>query len=424
MLSFMESAETNSKLDDMKIQNEIDKQNAREQEINKNISSLFQNLYNNNDITKIDLSTVSSINNFINEKFNYLKTKPKPKHNYFGLLGISILIILVLYIYKHNGITFLFVVLSIILGSLSLNAWADKKNIDNYKNTKVSIDKVLLSFKQQHSTLSLYGIYLKFYLDNHFQDIKTILNKNGEDKDMNMVIYNLYKVFDLNASIDEFKKWEYNIILNFNKDIINHLNNISITDEILYQDENLPQKLNGDSFKVDFTNNTIDLKKIDIKVKNKILQINPNFKTVLAYFYDIPRFPICLFEFGNKDKSITIDINNKIIENNSQEIFKEIDNIKNILLENKEQLVLILNIKKQIENDAEKFIMRINNNCFISICSYIDFGSVNYTIIIGSNINNNETKYFELDKNGNIVKDEIIELTYNDKKNIIEYFGY
>lgn len=423
MLSFMESAEANSKLDDMKKQNEIDKQNAKEQEINKNISSLFQDIYNNdNDITKVNLSNVSFINNLVNEKFNYLKNKSRPKHNYFGLLGIVILIALELNIYEHSGITLLFIVFGIILGLLALNAWADEKNIEEYKNTKAWIDGVLISFKQKHYTLSAYGIYFKFYLDQHFQDIKNILNNSGRDKDINMTIYSLYKIFNLNASVGELQKWEYDVLLNFNKDIIEQFNNISISDEILYQDKDIPQKLSGNSFKANITNNTIDLEKIDIKISNEILQINPNFMTTFHDHYDIPRISISKFKHGNKDNFIEININNEIIKNNSQEIFREIDNIKKIVSNNKKQLISILDTKKQIQNEATKFIKQFNDNFYVSIYSYIDFGVMSYSITIGNNAEDEETKYFELDNNGNIKQDEITELTLEDKNKIIEYF--
>ncbi|MEA1956293.1 MAG: hypothetical protein U9N02_07360 [Campylobacterota bacterium] len=152
MLSFAESVKANEKLDDIKNQNETNFQNTRTKEINQNISKLFQDLYNNrdNNISKIDLSTISDIKELINEKFNIRKFRERPKRNYFKILSIVVLLFIIFNIYQTAGITILFIIFSILLLSLFLSAKEDEENISYYNKRKKKVVSNLKKLKLKY----------------------------------------------------------------------------------------------------------------------------------------------------------------------------------------------------------------------------------------------------------------------------------
>ncbi|MEA1956112.1 MAG: hypothetical protein U9N02_06420 [Campylobacterota bacterium] len=143
--------------------------------------------------------------------------------------------------------------------------------------------------------------------------------------------------------------------------------------------------------------------------------------------YDLPRFSISLLDYTSENE-LVLDIDGNIIKDNSDEIFKLNSKIQEIIQNYKNELLKVWNEKKNIENKAKDFLNEINMEYYLTIHSSTDRNKnreryIKYSITIGKyNAENNESKHFELDENGEIENDEITDMVNSDKQKIVEYF--
>lgn len=292
----------------------------------------------------------------------------------------------------------------------------------------------LKELKFKYGCLSAFGLYIKFYLDNQCSGVVQILNQhnNEDNKKIDIAKYHLYKLFDLNASVEEFRNDEFNIIDFFNTAIIDEFNSLSLTEDEITKLENLPKKLDGNSIRIRTINNEIDFKIANKKIEKELFYINANFKFVIYTHYDLPRFSISLHDYASKD-GLNIDIDGNIIENNSDEIFKLKDKIKDVIKNNKNYLLKLFNEENNIETLAKNFIQEINQDYHANISSYISYHKdknndrkkyVKYYVSISKYYKDDkkERKSFELDENTKIIEDTIADLADSDKQKIIDYF--
>ena len=96
MLTYMEVSKTNEKLERMNREQREYRENQLSQKINSYIRALFQNLYkNDNDISKVDISKIPQIKEYINNLFNNRKFNAyKPKYDFGMFIFLIILVFL------------------------------------------------------------------------------------------------------------------------------------------------------------------------------------------------------------------------------------------------------------------------------------------------------------------------------------------
>jgi len=234
MLTYMEASSANSKLEDISRENEEHRQNQAEQEINTGISSLFQELYNqSNDVSKINLSKVSGIKDYINSKFNNNKFNTyKPSRSYgtfifMAFVGAVIYFISTAMLAGKGNTTVQVIILVVagffLLGSV-LSISDDGKNIDSF-NTKIkNFNNELPLLKIQFPNLSAFGIYLKWYLDSKCKDTIDILKKQEKEINPYETLKIFYTLFDLEANPNMNYNW--NSVYNFNKELIENFDNL------------------------------------------------------------------------------------------------------------------------------------------------------------------------------------------------------
>ena len=100
MLTYMEVSKTNEKLERMNREQREYRENQLSQKINSYIRALFQNLYkNDNDISKVDISKIPQIKEYINNLFNNRKFNAyKPKYDFGMFIFLIILVFLKYYL--------------------------------------------------------------------------------------------------------------------------------------------------------------------------------------------------------------------------------------------------------------------------------------------------------------------------------------
>jgi len=185
-LTFLEISDTNAKIDALSREYEEyreEQEAGKKQATSDNIAVLFQELYTkNNDISKIDLSIISNIKNLINARYNgYKNIVHNPKHD-----------------------------------------------IESFNIKSENQIKELPVLKTRFPDLSLYGIYLKWYLDLKCKDTIELLKKQDNNLDPYETLKKFYTLFDLDANphISVDKKY----ITNLNKKTIEYYDNLPIPD--------------------------------------------------------------------------------------------------------------------------------------------------------------------------------------------------
>lgn len=227
-LSFLESSEANRKLDDIQKENN---QQIRTKNANINnsiIVELFQDLYNNvNNITSVNLSKVSQINNYVNSQFNQLKNKVGPSRNYFNYSVIIFLSFLIYSMYEQNGLNFNWIGYIILLADFIflLFVISDERDIRSHKKYIKKLKSMLPFLKSNNMNLSAYGVFLKWYLKTAIKDIDRVLKSNG--KDTLNTKKELYKIFDVETENISFVNIEKEMLLNFNKELIEEYDRLS-----------------------------------------------------------------------------------------------------------------------------------------------------------------------------------------------------
>jgi len=232
-LTYMETSKVNDKLDEANQQTQDNFNKQEKAKINSNISALFQDLYqNNNDIAKVKLDNISNINSFINNEFNKIKEYKQPSRNILWILLFPIFTFLSIKMFMHSGISTIFVFVTFFAVVFGLNILITEKEINNYKQNIKKVQEDLYLYKSFNLNLSAYGLYLKWYLEQNMQDIRSILhdNKNGKFA-MYKTIDQIFKIFDLDVEyIEVVARTDNELVLEFNSEIIKLYDRISTED--------------------------------------------------------------------------------------------------------------------------------------------------------------------------------------------------
>jgi len=234
MLTYMEVSSANSKLEDISRENREHRENQLEQEINHNITSLFQDLYKgNNDVSNINLGEIPQIKDYINSKFNNRKySTNKPKYD-FGMFVFVIILGIVIYFISNAIIdgressTVQWIILAVagffLFGSISY-IFDNQKERDNFDLKIKNFNKELPLLKIQFPDLSAFGVYLKWYIDSQCKNAIDILKKQNGDKNPYETLKVFYTLFDLNANPTMNYNW--NLVYNFNNELIKNFDNL------------------------------------------------------------------------------------------------------------------------------------------------------------------------------------------------------
>ena len=234
MLTYMEVSNANSKLEDISRENREHRENQLEQEINHNITSLFQDLYKgNNDVSNINLSKIPQIKDYINNKFNLRKHNTnKPKYD-FGMFVFVIILGIVIYFISNamldgrGSSTVQWIILAVagffLFGSISY-IFDNQKERDNFDLKIKNFNKELPLLKIQFPDLSAFGVYLKWYIDSQCKNAIDILKKQNKDTNPYETLRVFYTLFDLNANPTMNYNW--NLVYNFNNELIKNFDNL------------------------------------------------------------------------------------------------------------------------------------------------------------------------------------------------------
>lgn len=234
MLTYLEVSEANSKLENISRENIEHRQNQIEQEVNANIVSMFQELYNkNNDISKINLSKIHQIKDYINTQFRNRKYNTyKPKYD-FGMFVFTIILGFIVYFLSSamldgRGNTIVQWIILVVagfflLGSI-LSILDNQKERNDFELKIENLNKELPLLKIQFPYLSAFRVYLKWYLDSQCINVIDILKKQNEEKNPYETLKVFYTLFDLNASPTMNYNW--NLIYNFNRKLIENFDNL------------------------------------------------------------------------------------------------------------------------------------------------------------------------------------------------------
>jgi hypothetical protein len=234
MLTYMEVSNANSKLEDISRENREHRENQLEQEINHNITSLFQELYRgNNDVSSINLGKISQIKDYINSKFNNIKYNAnKPKYD-FGMfifviiLGFVIYVILSAMLDGRGDSTVQWIILAVagffLFDSVSY-IFDNKKERNNFNLKIKNFNKELPLLKIQFPDLSAFGVYLKWYIDSQCKSAIEILKKQNREKNPYETLKVFYTLFDLDANPTMNYNW--NLVYNFNNELIENFDNM------------------------------------------------------------------------------------------------------------------------------------------------------------------------------------------------------
>jgi len=168
--------------------------------------NLLQSLYrNNSDISKIDLSHVEALNNYIHGRYlakrNHSK-KPVRRNTTKRNLVISSLLLVLIAV-----LPFLALWLKLITGGgivfYILSIWSEDKNIqkriENYERYVEQNRGKIVELKQRFPNLSSRGVFFKYFIDNKCKNIISILGKTHDECDLYRSLKSVYEIFELPA---------------------------------------------------------------------------------------------------------------------------------------------------------------------------------------------------------------------------------
>ncbi len=222
MLTYFEVSEVNNKLD--KIKNDAEEYRERSDAINTNtyIAKLFQQLYvNDNDISKIDLSNIPTVKQWIYDSFEYKKRNSfKPSYSFSTYFWIIIIALIASFFFDS---TITFTLASIIIALALYGEYRDRSAHDKKIDT---LSKEIPLLKMQMVDLTAYGIFLKYTIDTQCEEIISILKNRKDNKDPYQTLKTLYSVFGMKAQ--PFMRYNIDIVANFNETIINRIEQTQI----------------------------------------------------------------------------------------------------------------------------------------------------------------------------------------------------
>lgn len=334
-LTYLESAETNSKLeetnkklDEIQSQAQRHKDEEESKEINRKLSTLFQNIFYGTEASEIDIGIVSEINEYMNKMFNKLKAIPAPRK--------------ILFIIETEAMK--------------------QQELDK---------EILLYTKWKHYEVSTYGVYVKYFLDYSLKDTKSILKNEHSDKNVTSSVAKLYRLFNLNTTPFELSDEEKRIIRNFNSGTISFMDSLEVKPTM-----RLPRKLTTVTFRSKVINNKIDMKKINQQL----------------LYEDLGEFNAVLHNYGmngpnisfsqNDTKVFILNLDGTIEHNDNTFSDTTVQQIVNRTSKNRKLYLDLTEKHLAFEKDADEFIEKINKLWSVFVYTEVDYGVATFNISI------------------------------------------
>lgn len=208
-LTYLEASEANSKLaslEEYEAERAADANRDKVLKLENELINLLQSLYrNNSDISKIDLSHVEALNNYIHGRYlakrNHSKKPVRSNTTKRNLVISSLLLVLI------AVLPFLALWLKLITGGgivfYILSIWSEDKNIqkriENYERYVEQNRGKIVELKQRFPNLSSRGVFFKYFIDNKCKNIISILGKTHDECDLYRSLKSVYGIFELRA---------------------------------------------------------------------------------------------------------------------------------------------------------------------------------------------------------------------------------
>lgn len=209
VLTYLEASEANSKLtslEEYEAERAADANRDKVLKLENELINLLQSLYrNNSDISKVDLSHVEALDNYINGRYlvkrNHSK-KPVRSNTIKRNLVISSLLLVIIAV-----LPFLALWLKLITGGgivfYILSIWSEDKNIqkriENYERYVEQNRGKIVELRQRFPNLSSRGVFFKYFIDNKCKNIISILGKTHDECDLYRSLKSVYEIFELHT---------------------------------------------------------------------------------------------------------------------------------------------------------------------------------------------------------------------------------